>query len=666
VIALFDRLRQRKIVQWALAYVAAAFALIQGADLVAQRFDWPEQTIRLLIIASAAGFLITLVLAWYHGERGAQRVTAVELAIVSVIVIAGGVAIWRFAIEPSSSSAKLPRAPADAKSIAVLPFDNLSEEKANAYFASGMQDMILTKLAGVGDLRVISRTSTEKYKSHPENLAAIGKDLGVATILEGSVQKSGNRVLINLQLIDVSNDSHLWAKDYTRTIDDMFGVEGEVAENVAEALRVALTHDERTALAAKPTQNAEALEAYLQGLSLQAAPGFGGEHARDSFEKAVALDPDFTLAWTELVWERVRWYWFGFDVTPENLEAAKAALDRATSLAPDLPQVQRARAQYLYFVQRDFERASALMEQVQRGLPNDMRTWFFSALVDRRVGRWEDAVGNLRKAALLAPTNDGIALELARTAMLRRHFDEARKIIDATPENPSSDADREFAFFAALNLGGVEAGGAYVATLASNGKATPGLTAWHAMLERRFNEASSLYGKAIEQAAADPQYQAEYVIPFLQTTVSWQLDQAFCEQRDGALDIAKTHYSAIRKRAQEALDAKPANPSIEAAWHVALALADAGSGDRENAVIEAQRAVDLIPESSDRLLGPAWQDYLARIYATNGDAARAVPLIRHLVTTNGSNTTRAMLDIDPVWDPIRADEEFRRMLRDVR
>lgn len=192
-----------------------------------------------------------------------------------------------------------------------------------------------------------------------------------------------------------------------------------------------------------------------------------------------------------------------------------------------------------------------------------------------------------------------------------------------------------------------------------------GIAPWHAMLKRDFREASSLYEKAIEQAIANRQFQAEYVIPFLETTVSWQLDRAFCEQRDGATDTARTIYASIQEQAQEALASKAQNPSIQAAWHVALALADTGLGDRENAVIEAQRAVDLIPESSDRLLGPAWQDYLARVYATNGDAARAIVLIRHLVTTNGSNTTRAMLAIDPVWDPLRSNDEFKTMLEDA-
>ena len=663
-----QRLRDRKLVQWALAYVAAAFALIQVLDIVAQRFGWPEQTIRFVIVALGVGFFITLVLAWYHGERGVQRVTGAELVILALLLGIGGVAIWKFAPAPSDKSRVEPSTPAASvphKSIAVLPFENLSKDEDNAYFANGMQDMILTKLAGIGDLKVISRSSTEKYKSHPENLAVIGKELGVASILEGTVQKAGNQVLINLQLIDVSNDSHLWAQDYTRTLENIFGVEGEVAEKVASTLRAVLTRDERSALAIKPTQNAEALEAYLRGLSLQRSPVFGKALALDEFQKAVALDPNFTFAWTEIVWERLRAFWFGFDATPSNLDAAKAALDSATTLTAESPQVQRARAQYLYFAQRDFAGAHALMQRVQRGLPNDERTWFFSAVVDRRAGFWDEAVENFRKAALLAPTDPNIPYELTYTAMSRRRFEEAIAIIRNPTENPTKISVSDFQFFAALNVGGLDASGKVIDRLESAGEPTHGLRAWQAYLRRDFKTAASLYADEIVYAKANPQFQSEYVVPYSQTAISWQLQQAFCEKRSGDATSANALYSAVQKQARDALAKTTLNVNIVAGWHTMLALADAGLGERDNAVAEAQRAVEMIPESSDRVVGPNWQDYLAQVYSMNGDAAQAVPLVAHLVETNGSNTTRPMLRIDPVWDPIRDDAAFKALLSET-
>lgn len=661
----FERLKQRKIVQWALAYVAASFALIQVVDIIAQRFGWPEQTIRFVIIALAVGFFITLVLAWYHGERGAQRVTSTELLILAVLLAIGGGAIWKLAPESTSSPAKPSHATVDAKSIAVLPFESLSEEKDNAYFASGMQDMILTKLAGIGDLKVISRTSTEKYKSHPENLAVIGAELGVASILEGSVQKAGNEVLINVQLIDVSNDHHLWAQAYTRTLNNIFGVEGEVAEKVAEALRVALTRDERNSLAVWATQNPEALEAYLRGLAMQSVPGTAITQATDEFQKAVTLDPNFTLAWTELFWQRLRAYWFGFDATATNLDAAKAAFDRATAIAPDLPQVERARAQYLYFLKRDFAGAQVVMQKVQRGLPNDTRTWFFSALVDRRVGLWEDAIAHLQKAQSLAPTDSFTQYEMANTETARRHFESATTIIENSPDNLGKNAARELQYFAALNLGGVDAGGRFIDRIAKAAEPPDGLRAWQALLQRDFKTASALYADNIVRAAAAPQdkYQSEYFMAaYLPMAIGWQLQQAFCDKRSGSADSANALYATVQQRANDALSKKEVNPNIEAAWHATLALADAGLGERENAVAEAQHAVDLIPESNDRYEGPYWQDYLAQIYAMSGDAAHAMPIITHLVDTNGSMTTRAMLKIDPVWDPIRDDAAFKALV----
>jgi TolB-like protein len=669
VAQLLERLKERKLVQWALAYIAAAFALIQVVDIVAQRFGWPQETIRFFIIAAAIGFFVTLVLAWYHGERGAQHVTRTELTVLTVLLAVGGVALWKFSPEPSTTTAKdASQAAAPRKSIAVLPFESLSEDKANAYFASGMQDMILTKLAGVSDLKVISRTSTEKYKSHPENLATIGRELGVATILEGSVQKAGNRVLINLQLIDASSDTHVWAQEYERTLENIFGVEGEVAKSVAGALQVVLTKDERSDLAVKPTQNVDALEAYLRGRTLQLAVADNVARAGDEFEKAVALDPDFALAWTELFWERMRAYWFGFDATPVSFETAKRALKRATEIAPDLPQVKRAQAQYLYFVDRDFAGANAMMKQVQEKLPNDDRTWFFSALIDRRVGAWDDAVEHLYKAQALSPTDGYIHFELANTAMARRRFDEARAIIEKTPENPTNGAHRELLYFAALNTGGLDASGRLLAEFASAGVAVDGLRAWQAYLGRDFKTASSLYADASVRAGAGPQLAAlsgYFVAAYLPATISWQLQQAFCDRRSGSPKSAGALYAAVQTRAKDAIAKGGLNANIEAAWHATLALADAGLGERENAVAEAKRAVDLIPESNDRFEGPYWEDYLAQVYATNGDAANAVPLIRHLMTTNGSNTTRAMLDIDPVWDPIRDDAAFKAMLAET-
>ena len=301
-----QRLKERKLVQWTVAYVAAAFALLQGIDIVAQRFGWPEQTMRFIIIALSVGLFVTLVLAWYHGERGAQRVTGTELLILALLLGLGGGFLWRFAGVSRARVVTSANSPAPVaipeKSIAVLPFENLSDEKANAYFSDGIQDEILTRLSKIADLKVISRTSTLKYKSAPENLREVGSQLGVAHLLEGSVQKAGDQVRISVQLINAATDAHLWAESYDRELKNIFSVEGEVAGAIAEALKAKLTGSEKKAIAEKPTQNAAAYEAYLRGLALEhnEYSYSASQQAADDYAVAVRLDPKFARAWARL------------------------------------------------------------------------------------------------------------------------------------------------------------------------------------------------------------------------------------------------------------------------------------------------------------------------------------------------------------------------------
>src|SRR5690348_13638058 len=325
-------LKERKLVQWALAYVAFSFALLQGVDIVAQRFAWPDSIERTLILALCVGFFVVLVIAWYHGEKGAQRLSATELVILALLLAIGGGLLWLMDKTPAPSATAAVAAPEKpataasipAKSIAVLPFENLSEDKGNAYFADGMQDLILTKLADIGDLKVISRTSTAKYQSHPDNLKIIAQQLGVATILEGSVQKAGNQVLINVQLIDARSDNHLWAESYTRTLDNIFGVEGEVAQKVADALQAKLTHAEQQNVAAIPTQNVGAYNWFLKA-EYQGNKAFDSQDAADfklaeaDYRQAITLDPGFALAYARLAyWQMVR-HWFVAPLPPEEL-----------------------------------------------------------------------------------------------------------------------------------------------------------------------------------------------------------------------------------------------------------------------------------------------------------------------------------------------------------
>ena len=456
---LWQRLKQRKLVQWALAYIAAAWALLQALGLVADSYDWPHDVMRVAFAVIALGFVVALVLAWYHGERGAQRVTGTELLILALLLAIGGGLLWRFerTTPPTSSpdaaqrnpgktnpdsvagttSSGLPVAtaqavPIPAKSIAVLPFENLSEDKGNAYFADGMQDLILTKLADIGDLKVISRTSTAKYESHPDNLKTIAQQLGVATILEGSVQKAGNQVLINVQLIDARSDSHLWAESYTRTLDNIFGVEGEVAQKVADALQARLTNVEQQNVAAIPTQNPAAYDWFLKA-EYQANKAFDSQDAgdfklaEDDYRQAIALDPGFALAYVRLAYWQMARHWYVAPLTDRELAEVKATIDHTLAIDPDLPDAHLALGFYYYWGYRRYADASAQFERVLQLAPNNVEALGGLAFIDRRRGRWPQALATLKQALLISPRDAYLLGQYGWTLCIVRRYREAER-----------------------------------------------------------------------------------------------------------------------------------------------------------------------------------------------------------------------------------------------
>jgi len=556
------------------------------------------------------------------------------------------------AVEPITQSAP-------EKSIAVLPFENLSDDKQNAYFADGVQDEILTDLARIADLKVISRTSVTPYKSGvARNLRQIGQQLGVAHVVEGSVQRAANRVRVNAQLVDARTDRHLWAQTYDRDLADVFAVESEVAKAIADQLRAKLTGHEEQAIAAKPTDNPEAYEAYLRGRAFSGESPFDKsnvERTIQSYQEAVKLDPSFALAWAYLSCAQSGSYWLGQDPSPAQLAAAKDAADRALALDPNLPETHLALGYYRYYGQRDYTGALAEFQQAERGLPNNIDVIEAIALVQRRLGRWEEAIGGFRRVVELDPRSKNAYEKLAATYWCLRRFPEALATADRAlawePANRDALGMKVFVFWATWDLQAVERLLANTGTepLIPGGETTP-VRGAQALFQRRYAAAIEIFSSAV--AAAKPEN------PNIDTKLFLGLSQ----QRAGDVAAARATYQSAVQDIQRKLE-KVAPDSYQAAGtHAALGLAYAGLDEAASAIAEGQKAMAIHPTSKDQFGGPEEEDRMARIYALLGDADHAIPILKRLLQIPyGVAITPALLRLDPMFDPLRNDPRFQKL-----
>jgi TolB-like protein/Flp pilus assembly protein TadD len=438
-----QRLKQRKLVQWAVAYVAAAFALLQGIDIVAQRFGWPEQTMRFVIIALSLGLFVTLVLAWYHGERGAQRVTGTELLILALLLAIGGGFLWRFTgasheriVRPAATASSPAPAAIPQKSIAVLPFENLSDDKSNAYFAEGVQDEILTRLSKIAALKVISRTSTQKYKSAPENLTEIAKQLGVMNILEGSVQKANDQVRVNVQLINAATDAHLWADIYDRKLTDIFAVESDIAKTIADTLQAKLTGAEQKAMSARPTENTEAYQLYLKGRSFwnkRTAPDLS--KSIDYFNQAIEKDPGYARAYAAMAQALLLLPAYNGGAPNELFPRAQAAAEKALALDNSLSDAHAVMAALKENFHFDHLGALAEFERTLKLNPNDAtaRQWMANNSL-AYLGRSKEELEEMKRALELDPLslviNTNLGVAYFQNGLMDQAITQLRKTVD--------------------------------------------------------------------------------------------------------------------------------------------------------------------------------------------------------------------------------------------
>jgi TolB-like protein/Flp pilus assembly protein TadD len=657
----FEEVKRRKVYRVAVAYVIAAGGIIQLASAAFPAWELPSWSLRLVIVLLLIGFPIALILAWAFDvtSQGIKTTPAVaapgsHLRRNVIMLVATGIIISAaagFFLLPHASARKID------KSIAVLPFENLSDEKENAYFADGIQDDILTNLSKIGEMKVISRTSVMPYRGRTSNVREIGKALGVSTILEGSVRRAGNRVRVNVQLIDATTDEHLWANDYDRDLTDVFAIQTDLAQKISEALQAKLSPMEKARIANKPTQNSEAYLAFVQGHDLQSSSYEDLaklKQGEEAYARAITLDPDFALAFARFS-QLESWIVHSFDTSAERRAKARTLAERAIQLQPTLPEAHLALGFVYYYADNNFESAAREFEIAQRGLPNESEVYLALGAIQRRQGKWNESNASLEKAVSLNPKDTWALQNLAINYEMQRNFEAANKTIDKTlavkPNEPGALAFK--AKFAIEEKGDFETAAKIVDKLKTIPQ-SPEIQSKMAgeyvgllILQRKFEEA--------ERAAE-------------------KLPDALLNTFPGALCGKYNAIGTVKRElrnetgAREALlkakalaeDLIKQNPDFAQA-HAQLAGILARLGDKEAALTTIKHAQELLPETKDAFGGPEITVAAAEVHALLGDADGAITLLDGLLQ-RPSTINVPVLKVDPLWDPIRKDPRFQALI----
>ena len=678
-----SQLQQRRVYRVALGYAIVAWLMVQIAATVLPAFHAPEFVLPVLIVLLGVGFPVALVLAWAFdvtpsgiektpegtGTSAARNMRyAWALAGLGLLIAAVGVGaywFWHRPVTKRTATAEISNVVAEKtaagqgvaiseKSIAVLPFENLSSDKENAYFAEGIQDEILTRLSKIAALKVISRTSTQKYKSAPDNLREVGSQLGVANILEGSVQKIANAAHINVQLIRAATDEHVWAESYNRKLDDVFSVEGEVATAIAQQLNAKLTGAEHKEITDKPTNNPVAYDAYLRGVAIEHNQ-YGYEsyqHAATAYARAVQLDPKFALAWARLAALRSFLFFNSIDRNVNTPPAVQEAADRAMALAPEAGESWVAKGAYHYRVLRDFEGAVTAYQEAQRRLPNNTFLLQNLAFVLRRVGHWQDAETNYNKALEIDPRDVSLLSSLGGEfyAYLRR-FDDAHAVVNRALEiSPDSETTHAIKASILQNEGRLPEAAQELARV-PEGSTEDYVVAsriTQATYERGFDRAI----RVIEQKlnSIPPGQQLDSI------TQTALVQLGFCQDWSGRhVDAQQSFTRAIQsiKPTADTVVAPEAN-----GLPYALALAYAGLGEKQKALEQARQAVK--DYETDAVNKPTAMMTRAQVQALFGDHDAAIAVLPELLRAPAGLTV-ANLKFDPFWDPLRNDPRFQKL-----
>ena len=651
----FEELQRRKVYRVAAAYIIAAGFIIQIGSAVFPAWELPNWTLRLVVVLLLMGFPIALILAWAYdvtpqGIRvtpGSHRRRNLLMLIASGVIISAGAG---FFLLPRASARKID------KSIAVLPFQSLSDEKENAYFADGIQDDILTNLSKIGELKVISRMSVMSYRGDAvRNAREIGKALGVATLLEGSVRRVGNRVRVNVQLIDANNDEHIWAEDYDRDLTDVFAIQTDLAQKIASALQAKLSPNEKARLDQRPTQNPDAYLLFVQAHDYATQRDFlfhdTSLKAEQLFEQAIKLDPNFAAAFAGLSLVESKIY-HNFDPTPGRREKARRNADEALRLQPDLPEGHLALGFSYYYGDRNYERALAEFEIAKRGLPNESEAYFAIGAIQRRQGKWAESNANLEKAATLDPKNTDVLINLCFSYMAQRDFETASEILDRViAASPQSFPNILKGFLAAQWKGDLSTAEKVFSSIPPESDSDGLMTmfrAWLLMLQRKLPEALQVVQK----------FRGETLFNTTTAPCPKALLEGEIYRLQGDEAKARTAFEHARVVSEQLLREAPDDP----ARHGQHGLILAALGQKQEAIAEGKRAVELVPESQDAFDGPLGTAALAQIYAWTGEFDEAFRLLDHLLSVPTHGLTVPMLKLDPAWDPLRKDPRYQALI----
>lgn len=679
----FAELKRRNVYKIAVAYAVVAWLLIQAASIILPTFAAPEWVMKVLIAALAVGFPLAVILAWAFEitpegivraedvlpnesitRRTGRKLTAV---IVVVGLIASGLLVFQFvggrdsrtsaSTANASSTTATPQAtPGQTvvpdKSIAVLPFQNLSKDEENAYFADGVQEEILTTLSKVADLKVISRTSVMQFRgAGTRNLREIAQQLGVVHVLEGSVQRAANRVRVTAQLIDARTDSHIWADRYDRDIADVFGIQTEIAQKIAGQLKARLSPTEKAAIQSKPTADTAAYDVYLRATEIERDVSLSVQESIEKritlFKEAIARDPTFVAALCKLAQAHLQAYWFNFDHTPARLELAKTAIDAAARLQPDAGEVHVARGLFYYWGSRDYVPALAELELARRRLPNQSDVPYFSGLIERRQGHWEQAIRNLEEALVLDPRNNVTRSDLSEIYLALKRYDDARRVTGTMLKWKPDD----FVFQ------GLQA----AADLLEKADIRPLQKVLSGDAARTANR-NVVADFAIDVAFKQRDYRAaDQWLPDYSPTGSYVTPHEYYEglvaRGRGDTERAQKAFLRARERAIETVNSRP----DDAKALIVLAAIDAALNRKEDAIREGEQAAEMLPAPRDAWDGPQILGRLAAIYAKVGETNRAIDLLDRLRELP-VGTHYGSLKLDSEWDSLRGNPRFEKIV----